>query len=354
MKIIHTADIHLDSKMNRYGRNKAQMRINEIQSAFFRLIDYAVEHDVDVILIGGDLFDQKTVKTSTLRDLLAKISGAANIDFIYLTGNHDDPSVFSDEKLGDLPANLKIVTAENNTFNYDRVCIKAFDNYAGDEFINELNFDPDNYNILLLHGAVNEIPFIQLRGKNIDYLALGDIHIPDIEAKKLDARGIYGYSGVLEPRGFDELGERGFFVLEIDRNRLINREFVVNNSRAYHIVEVDITHLNSSVDIVNKINNATINIATDDIVRVILTGKYDYELFKNKAVLLNGLQNRFFYAELLDISTLDVSTVDFENEVSLRGEFYRLVQNSDEYTDEEKEKILEFGLTALKGGKIEL
>ncbi|OQC10834.1 MAG: putative metallophosphoesterase YhaO [Tenericutes bacterium ADurb.Bin087] len=353
MKIIHTADIHIDSKMNRYGGDKTERRKREIKSAFFRLIDYGVNHKINVILIAGDLFDAKELKLSTLREVLTKINSAPAIDFIYLTGNHDDPAVLNHEKLGPLPQNLKIVTSENNTFEYDNLCIKAFDNYHGDSYIKNLNFDPNKYNILMLHGTETEIPFNKLKGKNIDYLALGDIHIPDISAKALDARGIYGYSGVLEPRGFDELGERGFFVLEIEQNRLLKREFIKNNSRTYHVINVDISGLNNRLDIEIAINNATKNTKSDDIVRIMLTGKYDYELVKDKNALREYLESKFYYAELKDESKLDISTIDFENEVSLRGEFFRLVQSSN-YTSEEKEKLLEFGLAALKGGKIEL
>jgi len=46
MKIIHTADIHIDSKMNRYGGDKTERRIREIKNAFFRMIDYGVKYTV--------------------------------------------------------------------------------------------------------------------------------------------------------------------------------------------------------------------------------------------------------------------------------------------------------------------
>jgi DNA repair exonuclease SbcCD nuclease subunit len=353
MKIIHTADIHIDSKMNRYGGDKTERRIREIKNAFFRMIDYGVKHIVKVILIAGDLFDNKEVKLATLREVLTKITSAPTIDFIYLAGNHDDPAVFNHEKLAELPSNLKIVTKENNTFLYDDVCIKAYDNYADEDYTKTLIFDPNKYNILMLHGTEAEIPLNNLKGKNIDYLALGDIHIPDIAAKRLDARGIYAYSGVLEPRGFDEVGERGFFVLEIQKNKLIRREFIKNNSRTYHIIDVDISALNNTLEIELAIKKATNKIPSDDIVRLKLTGKYDYELIKDINALREYLESKFYYAELIDDSKVNLNTIDFANEVSLRGEFFRLIEASN-YSPEVKEELLKLGLNALKGRKIDL
>ena len=54
----------------------------------------------------------------------------------------------------------------------------------------------------------------QLKNKNIDYLALGHIHT--YKQSKLDNRGTYCYSGCLEGRGFDECGEKGFVLLNIE------------------------------------------------------------------------------------------------------------------------------------------
>ena len=56
MKIIHTSDIHLESKMNKLGTNKSKIRQSEIREAFFNLIDYAKKEEVSIILIAGDLF----------------------------------------------------------------------------------------------------------------------------------------------------------------------------------------------------------------------------------------------------------------------------------------------------------
>ena len=78
------------------------------------------------------------------------------------------------------------------------------------------------FNIVVMHGQVagynsNEkaevISIPKLKEKNVDYLALGHIH--SYQDGRLDARGAYAYAGCLEPRGFDELGAKGFVRLEV-------------------------------------------------------------------------------------------------------------------------------------------
>ena len=62
MKIIHCADLHLDSKMTaNLDRKKAKERKIELFNTFNNMVKYASEHDVKAILIAGDLFDKKNV-----------------------------------------------------------------------------------------------------------------------------------------------------------------------------------------------------------------------------------------------------------------------------------------------------
>ena len=92
MKIIHCADLHLDSKMeSNLDREAAGMRRDELLDTFERMVAYAAEQDVRVILIAGDLFDKpnvrKTAKTRVsrsrgIRRSIFAISGATTINWI--------------------------------------------------------------------------------------------------------------------------------------------------------------------------------------------------------------------------------------------------------------------------------
>ena len=60
MKIIHCADLHLDSKMETHlSKEKARERKNEILITFQNMVEYAAKNKVKIIIIAGDMFDKK-------------------------------------------------------------------------------------------------------------------------------------------------------------------------------------------------------------------------------------------------------------------------------------------------------
>ena len=57
MKIIHCADLHLDSKMTaNLTKEQAKERKNEILRTFTRMVDYAKKNSVKAILITVDIY----------------------------------------------------------------------------------------------------------------------------------------------------------------------------------------------------------------------------------------------------------------------------------------------------------
>jgi DNA repair exonuclease SbcCD nuclease subunit len=152
-----------------------------------------------------------------------------------------------------------------------------------------------------LHGAVNssgedKIDINLLKNKNINYLALGHYH--SYYCEKLDSNGVYVYSGCLEGRGFDETGEKGFVMLEIENGK-IKQSFVPFALRTLHKVVVDFSQVTSLVEQENKIKQAVENISSSDLVQVEITGKISY----NEHIDINHLQTvfekQFFYFEIV-------------------------------------------------------
>ena len=94
MKLIHCADLHLDSKMNTHlGSQKAKERKTELLHTFTRMIDYAKDENVKQILIAGDLFDTRKVSATASNMVLELIQKNDDISFYYLRGNHDQIAV---------------------------------------------------------------------------------------------------------------------------------------------------------------------------------------------------------------------------------------------------------------------
>ena len=66
MRLIHCADLHLDARMTaNLTAEKARERRRELLLTFVRLVTYASEHQVEAILISGDLFDTRKVSSGT-------------------------------------------------------------------------------------------------------------------------------------------------------------------------------------------------------------------------------------------------------------------------------------------------
>ena len=352
MKIIHTGDVHIGSALRSLPPEKAAIRKREIFEGFVALTRFAKENGVSAVVIAGDLFDENGVAPHWKKETLACIEAAAPVRFFYVSGNHDNDAVF----FGALPENLFIFSHEHGWYCYDlgeNITLTGADsrNFAG-AFSTPLYLPQSKYNIVTLHGGDN-IPLSALTERNVDYLALGHIHKPMPKAEKLDSRGIYRYCGCPEARGFDEVGARGFFLLEIRGGRLVDEKFLSLAKRMVVELRVDITACQTYVDVENAVMNATAQISSDDIVKVVLCGNPRAELIKDTSLLSARLCERFFFAKTEDVSRPYIDPRAFEKDLPERGEFVREVGRY-EMNEDFRAEILEVGLKALGGEEIDL
>ncbi len=350
MRIIHCADIHLDSSLQtNLSASQAKTRNLEILDTFERMIDYGANHDVTVIIIAGDLFDTEHVSLTTKTRVLNCVRRYPQIDFVYLSGNHDETNFIS--SITEVPTNLKIFNDTWQTFPYGKVQItgRVLTPLAVNHLGENLQLDRAAFNLVVLHGDINhEIDLNQLRNHNIDYLALGHLH--SYACGQLDARGTYCYAGCLEGRGFDECGEKGFVLLEIDdAQRRCKTQFIPFAKRQLCEVQCEITEAADWFAVENQVLNQVQNIARENLLKVTLTGKYPLTMDKQLEMLAQKLHD-FYVVKINDLSCLDTAPQDFAKDRTLRGEFVRLVKASN-LPDIEQERIIQYGLKALAGEK---
>lgn len=349
MKLIHCADLHLDSRMeSSLPKTKAKERRLEILRTFTRMVEYASVKNVDAILLCGDLFDAKTISVRARNCVLDAILRHPKIIFYYLPGNHDQISFIND--LGEVPENLKIFGKEWTSYEQDGVVITGAEmsDESAEDFLANLVLNADQTNIVMLHGMIPEygpVSLQTLRGRNIDYLALGHIH--GFRQDKLDERGIWCYCGCLEGRGFDECGEKGCVQLEIQSGKIISG-FLPFAQRTFHEVPVDITGLMTQEEIQRAIQSALQEIPGKDIVKILLTGEVSPEAEKDTRWIQKWLENDFYFMIIKDKTRLSIRPEDYAYDISLKGEFVRLVMDSD-MTEDEKEQVLRLGIRALAG-----
>lgn len=361
MKFIHCADLHLDSKMeSNLTREKAKERRDELMQTFIQMINYGRDKKVKAIIIAGDMFDtSKNTQVRIKRRVLEQIKKASDIDFIYLRGNHDRVDFF--ENLDDKPSNLFTFTKDWSFVEYDNISIYACElsKDTKDSLYSSLSLKEDRVNIVALHGQESKylvpdngeiINLTLLQNKNIDYLALGHIH--QYKYEKLDNRGYYCYSGCLEGRGFDEIGKKGFVLLEVIDNKIVH-EFIPFAKREFHEVKIELSGYVSEVDVSNKINDYIKDIPSKDLVKLILHGEIDEESDFETEYILNQLKDKYFYIKMYNETEFNIKYEKYTNDISLKGEFIRLIHESD-LEEKEKKAIILTGLKAIEGREIEL
>ncbi len=355
MKFIHCSDLHLGSKIVGIPLDKSKYKREEVLCAFDNLCKYAVENNVTAVIISGDVFDTSKI-SSTIKDrFIHAISKAKDVDFLYLTGNHDEKIILSDYK--DIPKNLKFFNDEWTYFKYENVCIAGvnFTTFNKEIIYDTLKLSDNDINIVSLHGQVvgynsndnaEVISLPKLKNKNIDYLALGHIH--SYSCGDLDLRGKFAYSGCLEGRGFDETGEKGFVLLDVLGNK-VNTNFVKFSSREFYELSFDITPFNNFFEVKDAlISELKTKFLDKSLIKIILTGERDIESIFSIEELTKNLNEIFFFAKIYDKTVLRIDPKSFEGDKSIKGEFVSAVLDSD-LDEETKKLIINKGLNLLRG-----
>jgi DNA repair exonuclease SbcCD nuclease subunit len=343
-------------------RDAAGLRREELLDTFEDMVTYAAEHQVRVIIIAGDLFDKPAIRKSAENRVLEQLMGHPDIDFCYIRGNHDR-SDFLDkiEEEHRLP-NLKTFRKDQWTsYDYGDVVITGLELAKENTSTLGVNLvlDQNRCNIVVLHGQESDYPggdkaeiinLALLRNKYIDYLALGHLHT--YRQERLDDRGVYCYSGCLEGRGFDECGEKGFVLLEVEDNK-ITSTFVPIARRCLHEVVVEVDPQMRMPDMIAAAEKAVEDIPSEDLVKIILTGKTHMEVDVDMKRLLRSLKKDFFYIKGYDHTTVAIDYESFRNDKTLKGEFVRLMERQ-KMSEEERSAIIELGMRAILGEDLEV
>lgn len=355
MKFIHTADLHLGSKMDaKFPKDISDKRKEEVRNSFKRLADFAVKEGVRAILLAGDVFDSDSPFKKDKEFFYSVIRQNKELDFLYLRGNHD---VAEDYSGGDLE-NLKTFSDEWTSYRYGDTVISGIeiDGVNAYSLYSSLSLEEGAINIVMLHGQIadgtgkDKINLKKLRGKNIDYLALGHVH--KRSEGKIDDRGEYAYSGCLEGRGFDEAGEHGFYLLNVDGGK-IARRFIPFSERVIREQDVAIDGVSDAYEACRRVLKE-VNPAAGDIYRINLVGEVDFGIDGLARDVQKYLSDRFFFVDVKDKTGIRLDVAKYQNDKSVKGEFVRLVMADESLDDAAKGKILALGFKALSGDKLDV
>lgn len=344
MKIIHSADIHLGAPVGGFPKEISEERKREVRNTFLRMVDYARENGVKVVLLAGDVFDRDKPFKKDVDFFYGVIENNPNIDFLYLRGNHDSEGEKREF------SNLKTFSTEWQSYEYGDVVISGIELVDKNSLslYSTLSLQAKKKNIVMLHGQIgSEINLVKLREKNIDYLALGHIHT--FAEGSVDGRGRYAYSGCLEGRGFDETGVKGFILLDIEDK--VVHTFKPFSKRCIEEVKLDVSGLQDGYAMA-RLARAQIPFKKENIYRIELVGEMDAQTEEFAADVQRFLEGDCAYVSVKDKTKKKIDYAAYDGDNSLKGEFVRTVLESD-YTEEEKAQMIAYGLKALIGREVD-
>ena len=360
LKILHAADLHLDSPFEGLGAGKAAIRRKEQRELLNRLAELAVSEQVDVVLLAGDLLDSGNTYYETGEELIRALRTVPAPVFI-APGNHDWYSPRSPYAKLRLPDNVHVFTAgtirsvilpEQGA----RVFGAAFTGPSSPSLLEGFRAERKEgmFNLLCLHAEVgvrdsryDPVSEEQLAQSGIDYAALGHIH----KASGLLRSGStwYSWPGCPEGRGFDETGEKTVSIVTLSQGECELRPVCIAKRR-YETVKLDVTGADPLLAVHTQLPDDTVG----DVYRIVLTGETDAPPDLNK--LYENLSDMFFELQLRDETRLRRGVWDSAGEDTLRGLFLaRLRLQYEKARDDEERKRIEqaarWGLAALNNAE---
>lgn len=356
MKFVHIADMHFDSPFKNLADKPGlgDMMRMEQRRAFKKVIEYIQENEIPYLFIAGDLYEQKYIRRSTIEYINNLFKEIPNTRVFISPGNHDPyikNSYYNQFAWSD---NVKIFTNK-----VEKVETKEADIYGCgfDDFycektrINDFKIDnKDKINILIIHGSLNASETLEknynpmtknaIEEKGFDYVALGHIH------KREDSTNIV-YPGSTVPQGFDELGEHGMIVGNLEKRNL-GLQFIKTSEIEFEEIELDCTDIISQEELIEKINN--INLNGKKLYKIILNGKRNFEINPYNLFKFD-LDEKIIKIKNKTKPNFDLNKL--KNETTLKGLFTKEMLKRLENAENEDqksiiEKAIELGLEVLE------
>ena len=360
MKFVHIADMHFDSPFVNLSEKDimGDLRRLEQRKVFKKIIEYIKENNIKYFFISGELYEYKYIKQSTI-DYINKLFEEIPETNIYIApGNHDPYTKNSYYNKYNWSKNVKIFgpkvekieTQDANIYGY------GFDDfYCSDSGVENIEIEQtEKPNILIIHGNIdgstiedmqyNSMSKKMLQEKGFDYVALGHIHKKDYNTEENQK---IVYPGSTISLGFDELGEHGMIVGDLEKNKL-ETQFIKLDDKQFTKRELNVDSIYSKEELIEKINE--LEIEENNYVEIILIGNRNFEI--NKYDLIKYILNNNII-KIKDNTKIAYNLEKLENENTLKGlfikEMNKKLKNAE--TEEEKEiieKSIEIGLASLE------
>lgn len=271
-RFIHCADLHLDSPfkgIRKIDPQQAPWIALATRRAFVRLVDMAIDDEVDFVVIAGDLFDGEWKSADTgifLSRQLTRLT-AAGIPVFAVTGNHDALSVVT--RSVRWPGQATLFGADAASIELPDLGVVIHGRSFGDrheaaDFVDA--YPPARaglFNLGILHtsltGDVGHATYApctpaELASRGYDYWALGHVHVPRV----IQESPHIVYSGNIQGRDIGETGPRGCQVVTVDGARRSTVHFVALDDVRWDRVGLSVDDIDA--DSVDDIVDAVVSL----------------------------------------------------------------------------------------------
>jgi DNA repair protein SbcD/Mre11 len=272
-KVLHAADIHLDSPMLRlesYPDAPVETIRSATRKALTNLIDLAIQEQVDLVVIAGDLYDGDWNEISTGLHFVSEASRLIrnNIPLVIIRGNHDAANLMTQSL--PLPKNpdgsdimLDHARVDRRIFEKLGIAIHGR-SFATRAVIENLSLSypapiQGMFNLGMLHtsltGAEGHDTYspctpVQLNDKGYDYWALGHIH-DRRECHDPNGTPIV-FSGNIQGRNIREVGAKGCVIISISDSQKPTTTFHALDVVRWQVYERDVTGLSKHEELLDS------------------------------------------------------------------------------------------------------
>ncbi len=242
VKLLHTADLHLDSPLNSLALRDEDLRRRvraATRESLKTIVDLSLEHEIAAVLISGDLFDraERSARTAAFLTIQLDRLNQAGIRVFYIKGNHDAENPITGGT--NFPANVHLFSGHGGCVELEGadVCIHGV-SFSGKSASESLvpKFRPPASgvtNVAMMHTSVSgssghdsyaPCSVSDMAAAGFDYWALGHIHKRIVFSE----RPWIVMPGIPQGRDVGESGMKSATLIHIEEGRISVEELVTS------------------------------------------------------------------------------------------------------------------------------
>ncbi|MDX5475154.1 MAG: DNA repair exonuclease [Bacillaceae bacterium] len=360
IRFIHAADLHLDSPfkgLHSLPHSILQLIRQSTFQAFQTIIDQAIKHNIDFLLLAGDLFDgekRSLFAQAKLREGFIRLK-EKNISVYIIHGNHDP--VQSDTKSFRYPDNVHIFssTVEMKPFIKNGLHLANIYGFSYPtkhvttnmtSLYNKINSSVP-FHIGMLHGNLDGnndhdpyAPFTvnELLDKEFQYWALGHIH----KRQVIHEHPYIVYPGNIQGRHKKEQGEKGVYLVELQKSNN-TLTFIPTSNVIWETLHFDASSISSMDELLESIKAYLEELRCEEVgkfIRLEIIGQTSlhYELQDEKVVedlqflLIENEEHNMNFVYVYDIvqKTSSIMNKKELEEVPFYRDFFQIVESTDD------------------------